>query len=424
MTSECYVYVMLPGSHEFVTAGRFVHDVNRSGVARGRFVYGRRYLERPDAVPIDPIELPLIAGTFETTRLNGIFGALRDAGPDYWGRRVIEKHVGFAQPGELDYLLQSPDDRAGALGFGLHVEPPAPLRAFNRTVDLPRLQALADQLIADGGVFADAQHAELAQVEELLLLGTSMGGARPKVVVEDDGLLWVAKFNRTDDQWNYARVERAMLELARECGIHSAEAHVVDIGGRDVLLVRRFDREPTPSGFTRARMLSALTLLRTGDSHRDRDRWSYPLLVEELRRVSTKPREDARELFRRMVFNALISNTDDHPRNHAVLAPGREWRLSPAYDLTPFPAVSTERRDLALTIGDAGRYANAENLLSQCARFMLDRSEAATIIDDLENHVRNRWYTIARREGVSEADCRTIAPAFVYPGFRLPIEPV
>lgn len=421
MISECFVYLMLPGTHALVTAGRFVLEEDRYGAPRGRFVYGRRYLGRPDAVPIDPIELPLAERTYETQRLKGLFGALRDAGPDYWGRRVIEKHAGFAQLGELDYLIQSPDDRAGALGFGLNVEPPAPLRTFNRRVDLARLQALADQLIADGIPSSGDPDAELALAEELLLLGTSMGGARPKVVVEDEGQLWVAKFNRTDDPWNHARVERAMLVLARECGIHVAEPRVIDVGGRDVLLVKRFDREPTTDGYTRARMLSALTLLRTGDSHQDRDRWSYPLLAEELRRLSAIPQEDARELFKRMAFNALITNTDDHPRNHAVIAPGSEWRLSPAYDLTPFPAISVERRDLALVIGNAGRYANAENLVSQCARFLLERDEAAKIIDDLEAGVRARWYPIARREGLNEADCAKIARAFAYEGFRLPI---
>jgi serine/threonine-protein kinase HipA len=188
-----------------------------------------------------------------------------------------------------------------------------------------------------------------------------------------------------------------------------------------VLLVRRFDRDPHEDGYTRARMLSALTLLRTGDSHQDRERWSYLLLVEELRRISARPQDDARELFKRMVFNALISNTDDHPRNHAVLAPHLDWRLSPAYDLVPFPAVSVERRDLALVAGDYGRYANATNLLSQCARFLLSKDAATQIIDDLEAQVRSRWYAVARREGVSEADCSKISRAFVYEGFRLAI---
>jgi serine/threonine-protein kinase HipA len=421
MSSEAFVYIMLPGETTFVTAGRFVLTEDRHGTALGRFVYGRRYLARPDAVALDPIELPLAERTYETLRLKGMFGALRDASPDYWGRRVIEKHAGLAQLGEIDYLLHSPDDRAGALSFGRAVTPPAPVRTYNRTVDLARLQALADQLISEE-TSAEATPAELAQVQDLLLLGTSMGGARPKVVVEDEGQLWIAKFNRTDDPWNHARVEHAMLVLARECGLTTAESRITEVAGRDVLLVKRFDRESHEDGYRRARMLSALTLLRTGDSHQYRERWSYVLLVEELRRVSSDPRADALELFKRMVFNALISNTDDHPRNHAVIAPGNDWRLSPAYDLVPFPAVSVERRDLALTVGDFGRYANATNLLSQCARFLLTRDEASQIINEMEEHVRARWYPVARGAGVVERDCATIARAFAYEGLRLQLQ--
>jgi serine/threonine-protein kinase HipA len=421
MISECFVYLMLPDTSEFVTAGRFVLSEDRHGVPLGRFTYGRRYLERPDVVPIDPLELPLKRGTYETHRLKGVFGAIRDASPDHWGRRVIEKRAGLPQLGELDYLLQSPDDRVGALGFGLNQDPPAPCRTFNRTLDLARVQALADRLIAEEDPEVPVADDELSQVEDLLLLGTSMGGARPKTVVEDDGKLWIAKLNRQDDPWNHARVERAMLALARECGLQVAESRVIEVAGRDVLLVKRFDRQAGSDGYLRARMLSALTLLRTGDTHQDRERWSYVLLAEELRRVSAEPREDARELFKRMTFNALISNTDDHPRNHAVVAPGLEWRLSPAYDLMPFPAVSVERRDLALTVGNFGRYANAINLMSQCERFLLEREEASRIIADLEARVRNRWYAVARSEGVSEADCAKIARSFVYEGFRLQI---
>ena len=418
MTSELFVYLVLPEKTEFVTAGRFVLATDRGGIPFGRFVYGRSYLERNDAVPIDPIELPLAERTYQTARLRGLFGALRDASPDYWGRRVIGKYSGLGELGDLDYLLHSPDDRAGALGFGTNRDPPAPTRQFNRTVDLERLQTLADQLIARD--MTDTYEPERQQAEALLLLGTSMGGARPKAVVEDEGHLWVAKFNRGDDSFNHARVEHAMLRLARECGISSAESRVARIGGRDVLLVKRFDRTPAKSGgYCRMRMLSALTLLRTGDSHQDRDRWSYVSLAEELRRVSRKPKTDANELFRRMTFNALISNIDDHPRNHAVIATSEDFSLSPAYDLIPFPQVSLERRDLALTVGDYGRYANAANLVSQAPRFLLERDEAARVIDEMEVCVRARWCAVARREGVSERDCETISRAFVYEGLRL-----
>jgi serine/threonine-protein kinase HipA len=416
VTSECFVYIALPGETDSVTAGRFRLDTDRHGVATGRFVYGKSYLARNNAVPIDPIELKLGPTTYETRLLKGIFGALRDASPDYWGRRVIEKHAGTAQLGEIDYLLHSPDDRAGALGFGLGADPPVPRREFNRTIDLQKLQDFADRIIADEDLPHDA---DAQQAQELLLEGTSMGGARPKAVVEDDGALWIAKFNRPDDKWNHAKVERAMLELARACGIHSAETRLTTIGDRDALLVKRFDRNRTASGYQRARMLSALTLLRAEDTHSDRSKWSYVLLAEELRRISAKPKDDAPELFKRMCFNALISNSDDHPRNHAVIAMDNEFRLSPAYDLTPNAQISLERRDLALACGDMGRYAHADNLRSQSARFLVNADDAKAIIDAMEQTVKDRWYEIARREGVSEKDCETIRGAFAYEGFRL-----
>src|SRR6185312_11618053 len=171
--SECFVYITLPHATSPVTAGRFALSTNRAGAPLGKFVYGRSYLKHPQAVPVDPIELLLSDKTYETVQLNGVFGALRDAGPDFWGRRVIEKHVGKPRLREIDYLLESAEDRAGALGFGLNQDPPAPLRRFNQTLDLEKLQSLAEALVKDE--LPDDPAAP--QVQELLLLGTSMGGA-------------------------------------------------------------------------------------------------------------------------------------------------------------------------------------------------------------------------------------------------------
>lgn len=408
----------LPGETQAVTAGRFALATSRQGVVTGRFVYGRSYLARPNAVAVDPVELTLGSRTTETVLMNGMFGALRDAGPDSWGRRVIEKYAGLTELGELDCLLHSPDDRAGALGFGLDQSPPAPLRRFNQTIELAKLQALVDSLTSNEPVPPDVDAAGLAQAADLLHLGTSMGGARPKVVVEDGDGLWLAKFNLPDDRWNSARVEHAMLTLGRACGLTTADSRIDIVGNREVLLVRRFDREKAPGGYVRARMVSALTLLRADESPQSRGRWSYIGLAEELRRISAEPRRDAAELFRRMCFNALISNIDDHPRNHAVIAPDRDWRLSPAYDLTPSSPVSIERRDLAMACGDQGRYASPTNLMSQAARFALSTDEAGRIIETMETQVRSSWHEVARRCGVSDTDCAQIAGAFAYPGFR------
>ena len=418
MTSEsrqCFVYLWLPGATSAVTAGRFELTRNRQGSPLGRFVYGRSYLARPDAVPLDPTELTLAATTFETTALNGVFGALRDSGPDYWGRMVIERALRRPNLDEIAYLLESPDDRAGALGFGLGSTPPAPRRAFNQTLDLAKLQEAADSLLAGD----DTAGSDAEQIDRLMLLGTSMGGARPKAVVEDGDGLWLAKFNKPGDRWNNARVEHAMLTLAAKAGVATAASRLVTVGKRDVLLVKRFDRDRVRDGYTRARMVSGITLLRTDDNALSRGRWSYVLLAEELRRISAEPQKNAHELFRRMVFNALISNVDDHPRNHAVIARDQGWTLSPAYDLTPANPVSETARDLALTCGDLGRWANAANLMTQAARFLLSPEAAAAIIDEVEAVVKKRWYATLRAAGVSERECRLLAGAFAYPGFRL-----
>lgn len=160
-----------------------------------------------------------------------------------------------------------------------------------------------------------------------------------------------------------------------------------------------------------------MTLLRADESAEARDRWSYVIMAEELRRVVAEPEKDARELYRRMCFNALITNIDDHPRNHALVAKERDWRLAPAYDLTPSPAISQDRRDLAMACGDAGRFANAKNILSQHGRFLLDADEAKTIVSEMTEKVRAGWYDVVRACGVSEEDAETIGRAFVYEGF-------
>lgn len=419
MTSECYVYITLPGATDMVTAGRFRLETEKgSGIATGRFVYGKTYMARPDKVDFDPRELPLADMTFSTTKLGGVFGALRDSAPDAWGRRLIDRQLGSGTASELDYLIKSPDDRAGALGFGLNPVPPSPVWKFNRTVDLATLIEIANQIVADDAD-PDAKpfdRHDAEQIERLMQAGTSLGGARPKATVEHDDALWLAKFPRPDDKFNNTRVEHATMTLARACGIDAAQTDVVPIGGRDVLLVRRFDREKTGQGYLRKRMISALTLLGAEET-RD-DRWSYVVLAEEMRRtVSGGIDAQLHQLFRRMCFNCLVSNIDDHPRNHAFIADAGGWRLSPAYDITPTPMFSVSQRDLAMSLGTAGRYANRANLLSEAKRFRLSVESAAAIIDAMSEQVRASWFSTARACGVSELDCDRISTAFVYEGF-------
>ena len=410
---ECFVYVVLPGATEFVTAGRFRVSTGPTGDPVGSFVYGRRYRERAHAVELDPVELRLAGHVYETARMGGFFGAIRDAMPDSWGRRVIERRVGATQLEEFDYLLRGPDDRAGALGFGPTVEPSASMPRFAGALELDRLQSAADAVNAGAPERAGAAG---ARVEELLWPGTSLGGARPKAVVQDADGLWIAKFGSRNDRWNHPRVEHGMLALARACGLRVADSRMETVADRDVLLVRRFDRERTDTGYRRHRMVSALTLLQAGDNPVDRANWSYLLLADEIRRASGEPRTDLRELFGRMCFNAAVSNLDDHPRNHAIIAKDRTWRLSPAFDLTPSPVIAQDHRDLAMTCGRFGRYANRANLLSGCGRFLLRNDEAAVIFQRMVETVRVTWRSTMQSAGVSEMDCDTIRSAFVYPG--------
>lgn len=410
-TSEpktCFVFMHLP-SGEQALCGRFVQQPVAGGGWRGQFTYARSYRERSDALELDPYELPLAAGTAEVVGESGIFGALRDAAPDAWGRRVIESRLGATLPSELDYLLESPEDRAGALSFSATREPPEP-RQPRALLDLESLLAAATA-IDEGEPYA--------QLSQLLDPGTSMGGARPKSVVQDGAAQWLAKFPTRQDRWNVAVVEAAMLDLAAECGIAAAEHRLVEVARKSVLLVKRFDRVAAPDGgLRRARLVSARTVLRAGDGVTERAAWSYPRLADELQRWVGDPRRDRRELFRRMAFNALISNLDDHPRNHALVAPGREWALSPAYDLTPTPARSADRRDLALEVGRRGRWANRANLLSEAGRFGFGAAEAGALVDALKAAVSARWRPLVEQCGGTAADVQAVAPAFDYPGFE------
>jgi len=177
-------------------------------------------------------------------------------------------------------------------------------------------------------------------------------------------------------------------------------------------MVERFDREHTEGGYLRFGLVSGLTMLDSGDTYLDRERWSYPLLADQLRRWSENPDEDRIELFRRIVFNAAVTNNDDHPRNHAVLRTARGWRLTPAYDLVPAPLVSLERRDLAMTIGTYGRTASMYNLLSQCDRFGLTTEAARKEIDNVVAIVRG-WRDHFLACGVSAKDVEHMAQAFL-----------
>lgn len=413
----CYAFIQLPGSFEWVVCG--VLSVNEVGqnAYRGMFQYGRSYLARQNVPSLDPYNLPLSDRPQEFTKLRGIPGALRDASPDAWGRRVIQAKLGLqeADVSEVDYLLNGPDDGAGNLRFGPSTKPPTAARPFNRT---HQLQALTDatQALEESGKLA---HEVLEQLEP----GTSMGGARPKVSIEDNNTIWLAKLPEKSDKLNMQRIEYATLELARFAGLDVCETRLEKVGGRDALLLARFDRQwhPDAKAYARFGMVSALTVLDAEDGYLGRDRWSYLLLADELRRWSSQPEKDRLELFRRMVFNAMVTNNDDHPRNHALLQVEGGWRLSPAYDIVPVPAMSKERRDLALQVGAFGRSASVYNLLSQPEVFGLSAQGALAEIDRMREKV-SRWQAIFKKHGVCEIDILAIAPAMLPESFER-IEP-
>ncbi len=406
----CFVYVTLPGATRSVVAGRLRIDHASTGEV-GRFVYDRGYLERSDALPLDPVEVNrLSTDVFTHPDDGGLFSAMRDAAPDAWGRSLIDRSLG-ASPAELGYLLASSDDRAGALGFGSGAEPPGPGLAFDGHVHLEELQTAVDHVVAREEVDDQTLAGHVAR---LMLHGTAMGGARPKAVIEHDGALWVAKFPRTDDAIDVSRLERATLSLAQECGLDVAQSRLADVAGRQVLLVRRFDRDQAEDGWYRHRMASALTVIRGSET--GHGTWSYLDYADEVRRLSSRHRADLRELFSRITFNMLTNNDDDHPRNHAILSRDGSWAMSPAYDLVPRATVTTDRR-LAMVVGREGRAATRSNVLSEHGRFMLDREEAKGIVDGMIDVIGHGWLSACRAAGMSVRDCEAVRMAVLNPGF-------
>jgi serine/threonine-protein kinase HipA len=408
----CYVYIQLSGTMETVPCASLRVRVVAAGAYEGTFTYGKRYLERPEVVALDPFHLPLSTRPQKFTKLKGIPGAVRDASPDAWGRRVIQAKLQRPEADiqEMEYLLNGPDDGAGNLSFGRTATPPAPRRPFNRTHQLAALIEAAQKLEEDGQL----PHEVLEELEP----GTSMGGARPKVTVEDDHKIWLAKLPEKADRHNMQRIEYATLELARAAGLRVCGTRLEPVGKREVLMLDRFDREwnPDANAYRRYGLVSGLTVIDAEDNHLGRDRWSYPLLADELRRWSVKSNDDRRELFLRMVFNAMVTNNDDHPRNHALLHTKAGWRLSPAYDILPVPMVSIERRDLALEVGRFGRAAGLYNILSRCDVFGLAKEEAKALIDGMLAVVRG-WREFFIQRGVEQRSVDMLEQAMLPPSF-------
>jgi serine/threonine-protein kinase HipA len=394
------VFIYLPNETEPVPAGIFSHDAEE-GV--GSFSYGRRYLERNNALPVDPVALPIGPTPREVITNGGIYGAFRDASPDYWGRLIIatEARVPPEALSELDYLLASNATRVGNLDFRLSPDDP------ESDLTPPHFNQLA-------GVISAAEKIEKGEPPEdhflqLLRQGSSMGGARPKCTVEWDDALWIAKFSARDDRLNIPRIEYAAMTLAGRCGIRIPEVRIVTVGEKDIFLSRRFDREKVETGWLRRGFVSGLSLMQWDEM--ERMRWDYAAMADTMRRYMTS--DAVLELYRRMVFNILVRNTDDHPRNHGFLIDGAEMTFSPAYDIVPSPAlpgIGTEFR-LAMSIGEHGREASINNVLSRAARFGLSAGDARIIVEELLETTRS-WREHFYQCGVSERDIYLLAPSF------------
>lgn len=399
-------------------------------VLASRFAYGLNYLRRPDALEVDPVSLRIA----DREQVRGrsllpakglpVFGGVRDAAPDAWGRRVIEaklKRPANSLP-ESQYLLHAGSDRVGALDIraSIHDGP----TGSHASHALEHLMDAAER-IEEGLPIP-------AHLEAIFIDGTALGGARPKASVRDEeGVLWLAKFSSRKDHFDIPTIECAALRLAAAAGLHVPPVEVRTMGERKVMLIRRFDRywvEPgktltadfdgmaTQPGNGRAEhrlgFVSGLTLLAC-DETESRSR-AYTDLAQAVRSHChpSAIRADNKELFRRMVYNILVSNDDDHLRNHGFVWEPRlaGWRLSPLYDVLPRASHATERF-LHLGVGPLGRLATLDNALAAHEMFTLSRATACEVIADVWRVVRE-WRVYFERFAVAAVDIEQIAPAF------------
>jgi len=386
MTSESYVWIWLPGELDPVVAG-----VLRQRGPVITFAYGRSYLER-DQFPLYIPELPLQLDEISPEG-DEVAGCIRDAGPDGWGRRVIRHRLQLAsdadEPGILDYLQLSGSDRAGALDF--QTSPAEYVHRGSTAVTLEHLLQAAEAVEAGEPI---AQ--ELA---DALLLESSPGGAYPKAFIQDHGRHLVAKFSSRSEDRPVLKYEYAAMTLARRCGLNVAPVELIQVLDRDVLLVERFDRDDI--GHRRA-VVSALTVLGLGEIE---GRYaSYADLAETVRARFTEPKATLRELFARITFNILVSNTDDHAKNHAAFWDGSTLTLTPAFDISPQLRSGGEAVQ-AMAIGvDGWRMSQVAGCIERGATYLLDRDEALRIVEQQIAVIEEGWDEVAESAGMSSIE--------------------
>ncbi len=412
METEVFVYVDIAGELHLV--GRLWARV-RKGRESATFEYDPGWLEYADRFSLEPA-LTLGPGPFHTPSGRSLFGAIGDSDPDRWGRVLMRRaeRRRAERAGEtprtlmeIDYLLMVDDEaRQGALRFAR--QEGGPFLAEHEAaripplIDLPRLLSAAEHVVGDTDSDED--------LRLLLAPGSSLGGARPKASVRDrDGHLAIAKFPHKDDETNAVLWEGVALRLAAKAGIPVPDWRIESVVNKPVLLLRRFDRVQGQ----RIPFLSAMSMLGASDN----ESRSYLEFVDALRRYGASPKQDMHELWRRIVFNILISNTDDHLRNHAFLYTGPDgWRLAPAYDLNPVPT-DIKPRVLTTAIDLDDGSASLGMAMSVVGYFELDENKAQVITAEVGRAVAT-WREEAARMGLTQAEIDRMASAFEHEDLR------
>ena len=394
--SEAYVWIWLPGATQPVVAGRVYVESSPATLA---FNYGQSYLERKDAIPLYLPELPLKSGALPP--LNGLSmpSCIRDAAPDAWGRRVILNRKFGVKGTELDrtdlseltFLLESGSDRIGALDF--QASPTDYVPRCAQSASLEELLQSAERV--EKGIPLTP---ELDQAPHH---GSSIGGARPKALIEDGKKKYVAKFSASNDLYSVVKAEFIAMRLAALAGLKVAPVSLARASGKDVLLVERFDRTHTQTKWTRKAMVSALTLLALDEMMARYA--SYQDLAERVRQRFTDAQDTLHELFGRIVFNILCGNTDDHARNHAAFWDGRMLTLTPAYDICPQARAGQEASQGMLIDGN-DNMSRLSTCLNAAHHFLLSKKQAIEIIEMQTRTIAAYWSEVCAEASLSEVD--------------------
>ena len=385
---HAYAWVWLPEATEPVVAGRLD---DRGAIVT--FTYARSYLERAEPMALYLPELPLQRG--ELQPLSGeIAGCVSDAAPDAWGRRAIEHRRGdtYSDLPILTYLLESGSDRIGALDLQASAS-----RYEARLGDSASLTELAEA--ADR---VDRGEPLTPALNRALLHGTSVGGARPKALIADGERGMIAKFSSSTDPYPVVKAEYIAMELARRAGIDAAPVELAQALGREVLMVERFDR--THRG-ARRMMVSALTILECHDAHGIAGRHAtYADLAHQIRARFTDADSTLREMFSRMVFNILVSNTDDHARNHSAFWDGADLTLTPAYDICPQLRTGGEAAQAMAFGPDGDRLSQVARCVAHAGHYHLTAQQAREIVDQQVATIHTHWDEVCDIAATSHAD--------------------